>query len=222
MNNNRPKNTQRKFLLLFTTVLVLCLSTSLFSRSTIPASITDEELFDKAFDAYWRQAWLDAAVNLYAYVQRDPPAMSDKDFSDKVHVAYKHCVTELSNAVSDRNRLAAELNALKRAGGPGKGVRGITQPPPLDKPVRKTSTKAKTMQCDVYARIALTQGELSTKYNCGYAGNRWSLDYNIHVNWCMGSTDSSPEVESAERQKLLAQCANRPSRMEPSQNVVRP
>jgi hypothetical protein len=208
MNNNSSKNKQRKVPLLLTTVLVLWLSTSLFSRPFTPTPVTDEGLFDRAFAAYWKKAWLDAAVNLYAYMQRDPQAMSNKTHSDQVQGAYNHCVTQLRNAVSERNQFALQLN---RQDGGERGIQSsLESPPALDKPVQNTTNQqVKNMQCDVYARIALTQSELNTKHNCGYDGNRWSSNYDLHFNWCMESADSSADVESAERQKLLTQCAIR-------------
>ena len=217
MKNNSLKSNQRKLHCLLASILVLCLGSSLFSHPVTPAppALTDEELYLRAFNAENNRAYLDAAVNLYAYIQRDPEAMSDADFSNKVKAAYNSYVEILKGIQEERDRLRKDLdNLLRQAGQPAKQTKGVEVPNALPTPVKKSiSNQVKRMQCEIYARSALMLGEISTKNNCGYAGNRWSADYGLHFNWCMESTDNSTENESAIRQKLLAKCANRPGRL---------
>jgi hypothetical protein len=226
MHEHQSKSTGRRNKLLVATLLLLALSISLYSRAAgPPRTFTDEELFDMGLSAYNEHAWVNAAVYLYAYVQRNPRALSDPTHAQQVETAYGYCVRQINQAVSERDQLKAQLDALSQPGtGLGRTTSGITVPPPaLNKPQQRTRTSdMNTKRCDIYSRIAIAQNELNLKHNCGFGGNRWQSDFDHHFNWCIGTSDSSPDFETSERQKLLNQCADAPSRNMIRGNIVRP
>jgi hypothetical protein len=223
MNKHQLKNPPRGYRLLATTLLLLLLSISLFSHPASPQTYTDEDLFEKGLSSYNNQAWLDAAVYLYAYVQRSPQALSDNAHAKQVSDAYNYCLERIKGAFTDRDRFKAQLEA-QAAAGLGRTTIGLTLPPPaLDKPAPKAQTpEVKTKRCDIYGRIAVTQNELNLKHSCGFSGARWMSDYDFHFNWCVATSDNAPDSETAERQKLLNRCADGPLRTMMRRGVVRP
>src|SRR6266851_7723019 len=223
MSKHQLKNPPRSYQVLATTLLLLLLSVSLLSYPASPQTYTDEDLFEKGFSSYNNRAWLDAAVYLYAYVQRAPQALSDSAHAKQVSEAYNYCLEQIKWAFTERDRFGAQLDA-QAATGVGRSTQGLTLPPPaLDKPAAKARTpEAKTKRCDIYGRIAVTQNELNLKHTCGFSGSRWVSDYDFHFNWCVATSDNAPDSETAERQKLLNRCADGPLRTMMRRGVVLP
>jgi hypothetical protein len=212
MNKDQLRDRLRKSRLLATTLLLLMLSVSLFGHPPSPQTYTDEDLFEKGFTSYHNQAWLDAAVYLYAYVQRTPEALSHRAHAKQVSEAYNFALERIKWTFTERDQLRAQLEAQEAAAGRGRKTGGLTTTPPaLERPPAKARTpEMNTKKCDIYGRIAVAQNDLNVKHNCRGTGQRWVSDYDLHFNWCVASSGNGADSETAERQKLLNQCADGP------------
>lgn len=218
MNKHRSNNS-RPIKFIFTILLLLLLPVSLDSRPTSsPVSYTDEDLFNMGLDAYNQRSWVNAAVYLFAYVQRDPQALSDATHAAQVQAAYSYAVDRINTAVTEyQAQIAAAQNQ------PGRAVRGVEQVPRLDRPTGRARTpESNAKRCVMYSRLAITQNELATEHNCGFRGPRWSSVYDHHYNWCVARTDDMDDFETSERQKQLRACSARPTRMMVRPGAVQP
>lgn len=74
---------------------------------------------------------------------------------------------------------------------------------------RPTASKA---FCDSYASQAVAQVKEAQQRKCGFAGARWTPNFNDHAGWCMalGGDRRAPNSEAAARTKELAACKAKP------------
>lgn len=66
------------------------------------------------------------------------------------------------------------------------------------------------LNCGAYAALAVAQQEQNIQMGCGFAGGRWSADYNGHFAWCQTSTMAKLTAEDKARKGALAKCAKKP------------
>jgi hypothetical protein len=66
------------------------------------------------------------------------------------------------------------------------------------------------LNCQAYAALAVAQQEQNIQMNCGFAGGRWSADFNGHYAWCQTATMAKLTTEDKARKQALAQCAKKP------------
>jgi hypothetical protein len=66
--------------------------------------------------------------------------------------------------------------------------------------------------CRSYAQAAINQvrGALSNPACVGgVQGNRWSSDFQVHYEWCLGASFTATGAERDARTRMLRQCAGR-------------
>ena len=93
---------------------------------------------------------------------------------------------------------------------------GHPTPPPThagndgkyDDPSQPAPSDPKQKRCGAYAVLAVTAQRINQRAGCGFGGNRWSLDYDNHYNWCMDSNVSAQDLrsESSIRSNALNGC----------------
>jgi hypothetical protein len=66
------------------------------------------------------------------------------------------------------------------------------------------------LNCSAYAGQAVAQQDQNVMLNCGFAGGRWSSDFNSHFKWCETATMAKLTAEDTARKQALAQCAQKP------------
>ncbi|HEY3681161.1 MAG TPA: hypothetical protein VGL45_20800 [Bradyrhizobium sp.] len=65
--------------------------------------------------------------------------------------------------------------------------------------------------CRPYARAALAQvrGALaSPRCGAGLQGARWSTEFSVHYEWCLGASRDAAAVERKARLRLLRKCTD--------------
>ncbi|HZP76584.1 MAG TPA: hypothetical protein VFB45_10610 [Pseudolabrys sp.] len=62
--------------------------------------------------------------------------------------------------------------------------------------------------CQDYATAAVRQASVAASNpNCSRAsGNRWSTDFNVHYNWCLGASFQATGAERDARTNWLRAC----------------
>lgn len=96
----RPKQRFKLVLL----VLVISLGTAFTSQAqSTTTSISDDQLYNKAINAYNGQDWMNAAILFSAYLDRDPAAL-------KNNAARRENVTALFNHTQDQLRYALSIS----------------------------------------------------------------------------------------------------------------
>jgi len=65
--------------------------------------------------------------------------------------------------------------------------------------------------CEEYARIAISQNDQNIRRYCGFAGPRWSSDYNGHYQWCVSVSWQTADAETNAREEQLRQCQDKQS-----------
>jgi hypothetical protein len=60
--------------------------------------------------------------------------------------------------------------------------------------------------CRPYALDAQRVVQRAQQLGCGFSGPRWSVNPQIHMDWCMRATDAASESERAARQEQLRLC----------------
>jgi hypothetical protein len=66
--------------------------------------------------------------------------------------------------------------------------------------------------CRSYARTALVQVRDalgSPRCGAGLQGTRWSAEFSVHFEWCLGVSVAAAGAESDERARLLRACTDR-------------
>lgn len=66
--------------------------------------------------------------------------------------------------------------------------------------------ESKNDYCGNYAQKAVEYSKSNANFKCGYTGNRWSDNLNLHYDWCMKASDANTKYEENERKKLLDIC----------------
>jgi hypothetical protein len=66
------------------------------------------------------------------------------------------------------------------------------------------------LNCQAYAALAVAQQEQNIQMKCGFAGGRWSGDFNAHFKWCQTASMAKLTAEDKARKGALAQCAKKP------------
>lgn len=62
--------------------------------------------------------------------------------------------------------------------------------------------------CDAYARAAVIDAQSAIDNKCDFTGGRWSLEYDVHFDWCIdGARPSDLQAEKVARGQDLYQCA---------------
>ncbi|HEU5293480.1 MAG TPA: hypothetical protein VFU71_01705 [Burkholderiaceae bacterium] len=162
--------------------------------TTIPA---DQQLLEQGSRAYNSGQCMDAVLYLYAYYQRNPPAIQESaEHRDKVRTALSACDRRLGSATSEGKY--DDPNAKKAPPGTPGGL------PPVELHAPKVG--AKNGRCDIYASIATAQQRANLTQACKFAGGRWDTNYGVHFNWCLNQAASVVKSETAARQQLLEQC----------------
>lgn len=77
-----------------------------------------------------------------------------------------------------------------------------------DGPGAVSNPNPKQQRCGAYAVLAVTAQRINQRAGCGFGGNRWSLDYDNHYNWCMDANVSAQDLrsESSIRSNALNDC----------------
>ncbi len=73
-----------------------------------------------------------------------------------------------------------------------------------------TADAAASVECDDYARIALSQTREADERRCGFEGQRWTRNYGAHLNWCRTATTEMRANETRIRAQVLGACRGRP------------
>ena len=73
-----------------------------------------------------------------------------------------------------------------------------------------TASHAATLECDEYARIALTQTRDADERRCGFKGTRWRRNYGAHKNWCRTASQDDRARETRIRANALFACQVEP------------
>jgi len=81
--------------------------------------------------------------------------------------------------------------------------------PPPSNPTYPANNLGGNARCDIYARIAVAQNDANLQNRCGFTGGRWVSDYRYHFDWCRSQSVADTKSETAERQRMLDQCASR-------------
>ena len=78
------------------------------------------------------------------------------------------------------------------------------------KSANKPSAQSATQYCKIYAQDAINQFNASQQRGCGFFGSGWSLDYNVHFNWCFKTYKKGDLTvianEMAKRNAMLINC----------------
>jgi len=82
-----------------------------------------------------------------------------------------------------------------------KTIGDVFIPPPTESPI--------VTHCKNYTRIAIQQFNDARNRQCGFAGNRWSPNFNHHFNWCTAVPVSASNAETQARANMIAQCAKK-------------
>ena len=61
-------------------------------------------------------------------------------------------------------------------------------------------------RCAQYAQEAFEAQQKNLKEQCGLSGDRWSLDWGGHRNWCLSVPEANAQSESSARSADLARC----------------
>jgi hypothetical protein len=67
----------------------------------------------------------------------------------------------------------------------------------------------KAQRCQGYATTAVEQWKVADSMECGYWGQLWNGNLEVHVEWCMGVTNEQLIDASNSRQAALYDCAAR-------------
>lgn len=73
-----------------------------------------------------------------------------------------------------------------------------------------SAAAAEQLNCQAYAAAAIAQNQQNVTFKCGFAGPRWSSDFNAHFSWCRTANMAALTAEDRARADLLAQCAAKP------------
>lgn len=75
-----------------------------------------------------------------------------------------------------------------------------------------TAQAADPYYCQGYARQAISQvHQASHRPRCNYLlsqGGRWSFDYRVHYDWCLGAYPGQANAERQARWAALGRCAD--------------
>lgn len=102
---------------------------------------------------------------------------------------YQWCMQVPQSAVENENRARAQ--ALRQ--------HCAAAVPPADNRQR----------CEQYAKTAISQQNDNLRSKCGFRGNRWSRDSNLHFRWCTQVPQSTVEAETMARSRELQRCSYR-------------
>lgn len=94
------------------------------------------------------------------------------------------------------------------AGHAGTGTGSAGNDGKYDGPNSPAAGNPKEKRCAAYALLAVTAQRINQRAGCGLGGNRWSLDYDSHYNWCMDANVSAQELrtENTIRSNALNTC----------------
>jgi hypothetical protein len=114
--------------------LLLCMATS--STLFAQAVETDSELFERGFAAYSAHDDINAAVYLFAYMQRNPQAMvNDPRHARSVREVYAATISNVQSALTQGKQAQQQLASLQQnERGVGSSSSGITNRPRLERP----------------------------------------------------------------------------------------
>lgn len=128
--------------------------------------LTDDQLIRKGKAAYDSNDYINALPLLFAYEQRDPPAIqTDAQYAQQVKAARQFASARLQDVARQLKNLEAENQALKDqlGGNVGSSVSGITkQPPTLSVPPAGT-TQERLLQTSGSISLLRVQ-DVGTKY----------------------------------------------------------
>jgi hypothetical protein len=68
--------------------------------------------------------------------------------------------------------------------------------------------------CQVFAKKAMIAVDDAAKRGCGFAGNRWLVDYGAHFNWCLSASQGARDQEEQARTLQLQGCLDSQSAAE--------
>lgn len=60
-----------------------------------------------------------------------------------------------------------------------------------------------------YANESMQQAQIARDMQCGFAGERWTLDWEVHYRWALRANPRRAYERVAERERLLAGCRSR-------------
>jgi hypothetical protein len=60
--------------------------------------------------------------------------------------------------------------------------------------------------CNNYALTAVNMAKSNAEWKCGYSGERWRLDHNVHYAWCIQVPETSTQNETQTRKMQMEQC----------------
>ena len=109
--------------------------------------LSDDNLLQQASSAYNQNDYLHAAMDLFAYIQRDPEAMrQDPDHAASVRQAIKYCEDRTRFAFTEAERAKAAKTASSSSG-IGSSVSGLSSAPPALKKPKTQLQKSYTLVC---------------------------------------------------------------------------
>lgn len=150
------------------------------------------DLLSKGADAYDRTDCRAASRYLFAYFQKNPPAIQ----TDGAH----------------RAAVVKAIDECIRRGGAGtdsKSDRPGDPPPAKLPPVNLRSPQAQGAangRCDIYATVAIAQQAANERQSCHFTGNQWASNYQHHYGWCVTADRKEVGAETSRRQQMLNEC----------------
>lgn len=75
--------------------------------------------------------------------------------------------------------------------------------------VMMQQSSASNLNCPAYAAAAMAQNNQNQMQQCGFAGARWSNNFQAHVDWCNSAQMADLTREDRARKQLLQTCTNK-------------
>lgn len=69
-----------------------------------------------------------------------------------------------------------------------------------------TASADNHLNCQAYAQSVINLANENARFGCGFTGQAWSTDYNMHLNWCNSQQMADLTREDKNRKKALHQC----------------
>jgi len=130
--------------------LLVLIFVSLLASSAQAQILSDKDLFERGRQAYERQAWLQAALYLNAYAQRNPDQMRrNANHRQQVMDALDYAIDQINETFADLDSVSAELAQCKpqASNGLAAHVGGLTMSPPQLETITELQPKSYPLVC---------------------------------------------------------------------------
>lgn len=171
VSQNDRNPTKRIGYLLRLVAMIACwvgvIGTPLYAQTT-----PDAELYNRGYNAYRNRQWVQAAMNLKAYVERNPDAMrTNATHRNEVLTALRFAEEQASYCLQRLPTVINQLNQCRQASsGVGSSVSGLTQAPPELRPLETQEPMVNTRMCSLFPSTfvgrAARQTAMGLKRSC--------------------------------------------------------